>query len=219
MKKETRFLGLIIIFIIIISLICFFNREFSVLFTPILTIAVTFFGWYFKQIYDLKEKRKSLLLMLLSELQVLYDMGCMREQDISLQKNNSNGEIYLIPYLPISSNYFLVYESNIANIGIINNADLVSEIIQIYAELKGLVDSLLEHRFTYEKSLSEINEIESNLNLTNEAKLSRILYATNYSNGYIDNIAQRYWPNVKNRIENILPRIKEMYEKDNNNLY
>lgn len=219
MKKETKFLVSIIIFIITISLICSSKNEFSILFAPMLTIAVTFFGWYLKQICDLKEKRKSLLLMLLSELQALYDMGCMREQDISLQKNDSNGEIHLIPYLPINSNYFLVYESNIANIGIINNADLVSEIIQIYAELKGLVDSLLEHRFTYEKSLSEINEIKSNLNLTNEAKLSRILCATNYSNGYIDNIAQKYWPNVKNRIENILPQINEMYEKDNNNLY
>ena len=88
-----------------------------------------------------KEKKKGLLRALLTEVNALSVLIAVRKRAFVIP-DKDNIANYNFTYLPVSYSYWTVYESRCAELGIIDNHELIDRIIRTYVDVKGLFENL-----------------------------------------------------------------------------
>ena len=113
----------------------------SALFTSIVAAVATYWFNECSAKKRLKEKKIGILRAILTEVNALRGLIVARKRDFIIP-DKSDILNYNFMYLPISYNYFTVYESRSAELGIIDNNELIDRVIRTYIETKGLFENI-----------------------------------------------------------------------------
>lgn len=108
--------------------------------TATFTVACTYGFDRYKNFKSTNMKRLSILNALSAELSTLKTLIEDRKKGFEMTKVSFPSST--LAYIPISFNYFSVFDNLSAEFGLLNNPQVVQLIISTYAEIKGLFDNV-----------------------------------------------------------------------------
>jgi hypothetical protein len=135
-----------------------------------------------------RNSERSFLLSIQAELEGLFKIYQLEVEGISLDKLPDGEGLYY--HLPLSQNYFSVFESNAASLGIIEDDKLRKQIITTYLCIKALVgchlynNQLLEVRDRYLEKVAEDDGVERFQSLLDQADADIRDYGSTIRNTY-----------------------------------
>lgn len=204
-------------FLIITVVILFFFRSAidSNLMAAILTIIFSQVFWFEQQKSRLKTEQKALLNAILAELKAIDNMVRKREEGYHEAKEyiDSLEVPLLIPYLPASNNYFIVYDENVNNLGVINDEKLISDIILTYSEMKGFFDNLKDYQIIWTSADNNIFKLKYEYNLSPEDFATQYVDIVTRTNDYANTLATEFLPELKIRLSNTIKLIEKQYSE------
>lgn len=162
---------------------------------------VAYFTYIFNKYQSFKEKnevRLSVLSALSAELTELLSLISSREK--SFLEDVDNGNESPFSYIPISLNYFSVYENISTKFGLIKNQDLIKIIIRTYSETKGLFEDVKNLEYLSKKGYGLFVESPKSYE-----QLNIIITDHKFS---VDYIIKTRVPMVKDQISNCIKTIE-----------
>ncbi|MDY6148918.1 MAG: hypothetical protein SPI35_07890 [Porphyromonas sp.] len=165
-----------------------------------------FFAYSFTQYLNFEDKnaeRIAILTALQSELSSLLYLIHSREDDFKTY-DPSDLPKGSLPYIPITLNYFSVFESLSAKFGLITNSALVSEIIRTYMETKGLFENVKDLEYFAKQSHALI--------ITPPQKFELLDILISFHNGYRESLLEIQIPLVETLIQTCINDINKEKE-------
>lgn len=149
-----------------------------------------------------KKKRITLLQTLLANFIEINKILESRREEISDNYKNTNMSNYSFQYFPIKSDYFVVSDAALLDLGCLVDENLRNEIISTQMELKGLFDSV--------SALSDISQRAMDIkNLRNTEDKEYVLGLANNHHQYATKIIEKIYPNVHEKTKTTICLIKE----------
>lgn len=124
--------------------------------------------------------KKNILRVIISDIKAIKKLFYKRIDDLGpYNPGTTIAEAnYDFVYFPIRSNYFTVFDNNAANLGYLNNQQLQENTILTYAELKGLLDSLISLEETSKEAISLLgNNDNTSIKRLNISQFNHSQYA------------------------------------------
>lgn len=170
------------------------------------SLFTAFLAYFFSKYQKFKEKneeRLSILNAFQSELSSLLSLIYSREKFFISYEPSDLPEGSL-PYIPITLNYFNIFENLSAKFGLITNPELVTEIINTYAETKGLFENV--------KDLEYFAKLSHTLMITPSQDSERRKALVSFHNNYRIFILEDQVPSIKGKINNCINAINREKE-------
>ncbi len=154
-----------------------------------------------KESNRIKQEKIDILHSLRSELIAIQALINARKDDI-LNNMNANlpekTESYSFIYLPITYNYFTVYDGLATKLGMIDDKNLVNRIICSYADIKGLWENVKDLEFIAKKGIDISISVEG-------TSIHKKAISTHYN--YVDFIIHQQLPMVEKVIVDCISQI------------
>ena len=135
----------------------FYNINISdALLAAIIGAGITVCFSYKQENFRIRQEKINILHSLKSELLAIQALINVRKNDILNNMNTNSPEdttSYNFVYLPITYNYFTVYDGLAPKLGVIDDKNLVNKIICSYADIKGLWENVKDLEFVAKKGL------------------------------------------------------------------
>ncbi len=176
---------------------------------PIITVTGTIGFDRYKNYKDKNLERISVLNALRADLSSLNEVIHDRKRLIE-RIPPSSFERSLV-YLPISNNYFSVFDNFSTKIGLINNSNLIKQVIRTYTEVKGLFDDV--------KSYGSNAKFLKNLLINPPPNKELIDVIANEQMRLLDDIITNRVPKIITQINDCIQEIdqeKDTIQKNNN---
>ena len=143
----------------------------NALIAAILGALITILFSFTQEKRRIKKEKIDILHSLKAELIAIKALINVRRNDIitSIKLNSPEHiESYSFVYIPITYNYFTVYDSLSSKLGILDDKTLVTRIICSYADIKGLWENVKDFEYIAKKGF-EISTSEENSQLLQKA--------------------------------------------------
>ena len=154
-----------------------FNLIKNQMFIAIVSAVLVYEFNKYKEFKNKNEERRSVLNALQAELSSLNLLICNREEQFS-QFVTDESKNKFCPYIPITLNYFSVFDNISFRFGLIKNREVIEKLIKCYTEIKGLFDNVKDLEYHAKMVLNIKIQSDYNKNYLNALIQTHRFYVT-----------------------------------------
>lgn len=171
------------------------------LLAAVIGASITVWFSYKQEKFRTKQEKIDILHSLKSELLAIQALINVRKNDIlnNMEANSPKKTTsYSFIYLPVTYNYFTVYDGLAPKLGMIDDKNLVNRIICSYADIKGLWENVKDLEFIAKKGVDISLSVEG-------TSIHKKAISTHYN--YVNFILHRQLPVVERVIADCISHI------------